>query len=1027
MPRKWVLRCVLLCASLMMGTIAWGQVSTATFYGTVQDSTGAVIPGATATLTHEATGTVVTREASDSGEFQFDFLRVGRYTLSIESAGFKRFQSTGIELAAAQNVRQSFTLELGDVTETVTVEGQAPMLNAVASDQRESLSEMQVKELPIARRNFANLLSVGTGIEASGGGGVRMNGLGRSGLRVTVDGGDATQNVENPGTSSYQSFNYIDVLSVEAIQEVQVTKGVIAAEYAFQLSGNVNLISKGGTNEWHGTAFENFQSDSLNARKQFLAFEPGLTFNQFGGSIGGPIKRDKVFIFGTFEGYEDRTSQLVAGDFPTQKLRNEVLAVQPQYQKFLFSLPIPNEPHSPDADVARYSSAGRETASERHAVVRADFTLNDNSTLNINYKRGRPERITPRASAVNSRLFDSKGERIAANYIAFGPSWSSESRFAYNYNWLERIDQFWDVSLDPDNPNESFFGGRRVPSFTVASLGFSNGDGAEFNSFFGPTWSIEEKFALHKGQHSLKFGGIFQKRGAGRINSENPRINYTNKADFLANIPDRFQFLFGNNRYHSRMSEFGFFIQDDWRVSQKLVVNLGVRYDSFGGYTAQPENPTEPAGFWNLDGLRDSRFTFGPFRSPFKPVEADRALNLGPRVGFAYNVDGEDTVIRGGFSTMFSIQTLDDYNSAVGRGPDSPVKNIFSKTEAALYGMKFPFYNEQAIAISQRLFREGGRTEVGSIFDPNMQNPYSMNFYLGVQRSLTSSTVLETAFVGTRGVKFRLQRQANEVDRVTGVRPNPNMGSSRYFEAVQNTSYASWQTSLRQRFARNFSGSAHYTWSKALSYTGGDSGANFSGDTVNSIQDFFQWWNDRGPSAGDVKHNFVTDFLYELPTFSGSNSVVRGVLGGWQLGGIFTAQSGQPLRITQPSSLTVARPDYIGGDVFTPNRGEDDLQYLNRAAFARVPVGAASGATLRPGNLGNGAVRLPGRWNLDFSLGKKFAVTERVGLQIRADMFNSLNRTNFNAVSTSITASSFGRFTNTTGARIIQLNARLSF
>ena len=164
MPRKWVLRCVLLCASLMMGTIAWGQVSTATFYGTVQDSTGAVIPGATATLTHEATGTVVTREASDSGEFQFDFLRVGRYTLSIESAGFKRFQSTGIELAAAQNVRQSFTLELGDVTETVTVEGQAPMLNAVASDQRESLSEMQVKELPIARRNHGpNGVSVTNG------------------------------------------------------------------------------------------------------------------------------------------------------------------------------------------------------------------------------------------------------------------------------------------------------------------------------------------------------------------------------------------------------------------------------------------------------------------------------------------------------------------------------------------------------------------------------------------------------------------------------------------------------------------------------------------------------------------------------------------------------------------------------------------------------------------------------------------------------------------------------------------------
>jgi hypothetical protein len=224
---------------LLTGPQAWAQVSTATFYGIVRDSTGATIPGASVNMTHGGTGVSITRSTDASGEFQFEFLRVGEYTLRIEAPGFKRYESRGLALAAAQNVRQAYTLEIGEVTETVTVEGTAPLLNAVAAEQRESLSTMEVTELPVPRRNFANLLNVSTGIQTSGGG-VRMNGLGRSGLRVTVDGGDATQNVENPGTSSYQSFNYIDVMSIEAIQEVQVTKGVIAAEYAHQLSGNVN-------------------------------------------------------------------------------------------------------------------------------------------------------------------------------------------------------------------------------------------------------------------------------------------------------------------------------------------------------------------------------------------------------------------------------------------------------------------------------------------------------------------------------------------------------------------------------------------------------------------------------------------------------------------------------------------------------------------------------------------------------------------------------------------------------------------
>jgi hypothetical protein len=312
------------------------------------------------------------------------------------------------------------------------------------------------------------------------------------------------------------------------------------------------------------------------------------------------------------------------------------------------------------------------------------------------------------------------------------------------------------------------------------------------------------------------------------------------------------------------------------------------------------------------------------------------------------------------------------------------------------------------------------------ILDPHSQNPYSMNFYLGLQRELTGSLMLESGFVGTRGVKFRLERNFNEVDRLTGLRPNPNLGTGIYLDSSQTTSYSSWQSSLRKRFSHSVLANANYTWGKALGINGGDTGASFSGDTAFTIQNFFDARSNRGPAAGDVTHYFTGDFIYELPRVSTTNGIVRGALGGWQVAGIFTARTGTPLLISQSCAISACRPDYVGGDPTTTNYKET-LQYLNKAAFAKVPVGSASGATLRAGNLGNGAVRLPGIWNIDTSISKIFGLTESLRLQVRGDMFNFFNHTNFSGVTTDINSSNFGRFTSTAGTRLMQLNARLSF
>jgi len=1005
------------CVIIGLGAPAIAQVTTATFYGIVTDTTGAGVPGAAVTLTDANTGAVTRKTTDPAGETAFDFLHVGVYTLQIEAKGFKTYVSTGLTFGAGQSVRRSFALEVGALTESVNVTSEIVEINTVDAQQRQSFSRQEAMELPIARRNFSNLLGIGTGVSALSSG-VRLNGLGANGTRVTVDGTNATGNSEAAYISMFQAFNYIDTLSVEAIQEVQVTKGVAPAEYGQQLSGTVNLITNSGTNTWHGSLFENFQAENLNARGQFLLTKPPVTFNQFGGSVGGPIRRDRLFIFGAYEGYRERSSGFVSGDVPTAKLRAQMLAAVPTFRTILNIFPLPTLPVSATADSGRFEGVGSIKAWDNHAVVKADVRITDRTSAAFTYTRGRPYRYVASFTS-NAQDWQGYQERGTANFTTSGAGWTSETRFGYNFNEVDRNQAYWFTALDPDRP-ESSYGGRRYPTVTVPGL-FSSG--AEFNNRYGPLWSLEEKYALHVGKHSLKFGGILTRRGSGRVNIETPNLQYANTTALLANIPDRIQVFFGQPRYLGRNDEAGLFAQDDWRVNPRLVVNLGVRYDFFGHYVARPEDPTETAGFFNLDGLLDRQFHFGGFRDPSNPVESDRWVNIGPRVGFSYNPDGRaKTVVRGGFGVMFGVQPTDDFNSAVSRTKDVTRQVVFSRAEGLALGLRYPVFNEEVLpklTASSQLQRD-------YIMDPHMQNPYSMNFYLGMQRELTGSTMIESAFVGTRGVKFRLRRQFNEVDRVTGLRPNPGLGTGSYLDSSQTTSYWSWQTSLRKRMSRGLLGSMHYTWGKALSVAGGDTGATFSGDAVLTIQDFFDVRANRGPSAGDVTHSFVSDFVYELPKLTAMNRVVRQTIGGWQLSGVLSARTGTALQITQGCSISACRPDYIGGNATNADYRKT-LQYLNKSAFVRIPVVAASGATSRPGNLGNGAVRLPGVWNLNASVGKKFAVAEHASLQIRGDMFNFFNHTNFSGITTDVNSANFGRFTSTSGARVVQLNARLTF
>ena len=340
-------------------------------------------------------------------------------------------------------------------------------------------------------------------------------------------------------------------------------------------------------------------------------------------------------------------------------------------------------------------------------------------------------------------------------------------------------------------------------------------------------------------------------------------------------------------------------------------------------------------------------------------------------------------------------------------------------------------YNDDFRAIVARQIKDEGITQVFQVINPKIQNPYTFHYTLGIQHELASDLALETSFVGVSGRKFLLNRVPNEPARVTGIRPNPKFLTNFYLDESQTSTYVSWQTSLRKQYSHNLRSSVHYTWGKALAYGGGgDIGAAYQGDNNSRVQDFYNIAIEKGPGAGDVTHNFVAEWVYDTPRLSSvNNSIVRQIVGTWQVGGVFSAATGEPLGITQSTSLYHQRPDYVPGQnpindnwKETPNR-----QYLNLAAFAQVPVIQASGAAARPGSLGWGAVRGPGFWNLNLSLGKNFTIQENVKLQVRADLLNALNKLNLSNITTGINSATFGQARGTRGQRVIQLNARLSF
>ncbi|HKY19921.1 MAG TPA: TonB-dependent receptor [Vicinamibacterales bacterium] len=1017
---------------------AIAQVLEATLYGVVQDSSGAILPGVTVTVTHQ--GTTLTRDTvSDArGEFALPALPAGAYTIRIELSGFKTYENRALRLSAGQTVRQTFGLEVGGLAETVTVAESAPLIETATTAQVQSLGE-EVREIPVSRRNLQNVVLLGSGISSSdssvaGGRAFRVNGVGDGGHAITVDGSSAQTNPENRGFGNYGGQNQIEILSVESVAEVQVAKGVLPAEYGGSIGAQVNMITRSGTNQFHGSLLENFQSDAFATRDPFLpatSAKPEITFNQFGGSLGGPILRNRVLFFGTYEGYREESGMTVQGNVATQATRNRMLAAlpYPETRLMLDNMPQPNAPIN-DV-IGLYTDAKTLVRRDNTFLGKVDFEAGA-GRLSVTASRMQPFASVPRIQINNNQEYTNGSKRLSTNYVLTRNSWVSESRFGWNRNTLDRLDAFWVAESPSRGPQEDLYNVRkRISTFNVSGL-FNSGE-TEILTLTYDAYNVDQKFTRLSGAHTMKFGFRWARESGFKSNLQTNRFTFASLDDLLANKASNFLLAMGQPPHRAWMDQFGGFIQDDWRVNGKFVLNLGMRYDYYPGFGYKSTDSNDPAEVNNLNDPSDIRkMDFGAPRPLDAPVDGDK-VNIAPRAGFAWTIDRSGaTVVRGGVGVFTAGHLMALFQNSVAR-PFTPIRLNWNRTEQEARGISWPnTYPEDAEKIALR--DSAGKKSLYYLFETNMKSPETVQVTFDVQRQIGRHVAVSAGYVHTNGRNLpMLLNFADAYDRVTGARPNPAVLPGGYYvTSGQTMKYNAFEGNANLRRFRGLDLAVHYTLSKGWSQQGANLVSNFNGsiggDTYRYTQDFFDPFLDAdySPLAGEVRHRVTSTVVYELPWLVERKDVVGGVLGGWQLASVLNFRTGEPLRITQTSGIANSRPDYNGrNQIFDDWR--DTLQYLDRNAYTLVPTSPTTRATIRPGSQNASQVLGPGRRRVDLTIAKSFTLPGHAQLQVRFESFNVFNWRQYNNPVTDVLAPNFGQITSVAATRTGQIGLRLTF
>jgi|HubBroStandDraft_1064217.scaffolds.fasta_scaffold00051_54 hypothetical protein len=1031
-----------------MSLPAWAQLDTGSIVGVVQDKSGALLPDSKVTVTNLKTGRLYEVQSNDAGQYEVPGLPAGLYKVVAEHAGFKTRVVDNIVLYATDHRAIDATLDVGQVSENVTVTADTISVNTQTSDSGATIDSTEVQNLPLNGRDFTNLMTLVPGSVITGGfGQTSLGGYETSlaGVNILLDGADATR-IDSQATSTQlgRQDSRINRVSVDSIDEFKVMSGDYSAEYGRSYGDIVNVITKSGTNALHGGVFEYLRNDVFDADNYFQTGPSPIHLNQFGGNIAGPIIKDKLFFFFNYEGVRQVTHSPVF-DVPVMTAATRALAA-PDMVPVVNSLPLPNPALGP-AIFPNPVPGGP-------PIVRNDLGLFDGSTfetdredtgsLKIDYHITQKDSLALRYNIDSS--FTNTQYGIAADQVSPSPGLNHLLKATWDHTFRPNLLNEFGIAYNRPK-TDSLGGGGPFPTFQCSSFWgcgnantFGDAPGPALFSESQPEHSLQflDTLTWIKGRHSIAVG--FDVRHAVTQNALYPQdfIAYDSEADFLANQGDQFSTL-GHNMVDLENTNYDFFIQDDIRVSRRFTLNLGLRYEYNTVLTGHLMQNFNLAALMADPNDTDTAKFFDPLGAAlYKP---DRN-NFGPRIGFSWDPYGAGkTVIRGGFGIFYNPQLTGAALSLAGNYQQGYNVNFidlaflvttctpgFNQPPAPYYYISYPLPNPLPVCTPPP------PANVNTL-DPNLRDSYSMHWSFGVQQEIARNTIFELQYVANRGVKLpggaAYAGEELNLSPFTGA-PNqisPNFGNVRFLGDFLQSDYHSLQASLRRHVAKGLVVDANYTWAHEL-----DDAVNI---LTSAYQDSHNPMGDYGNGDIDVRNNFTLGAVYDVPTAQ----LLPKVLGkGWQATSILQARSGLPFPIEVAApflGIDQIRPNFVPGQSIRPSNYSVPFNQVNINAFSVPPNGPACATNPAPcyGDVPRNAGRGPGFTQLDFGLSKETMVSEHYGLQLGATAFNILNHPNFsNPAGTLENDLTFGQSTSTVGNKVgpgtsrqIQLFLRMNF
>jgi hypothetical protein len=1107
---RYALLSGILVASLFTALPVAAQTNFGRISGSVTDPSGAAVPGAKVVITNADTQAVRNLNTDDKGFYVSSNLPIGPYSVAVDQSGFRKATRGGLFVVADGHVTADFQLQIGDTSTAVEVSANAEpeTLNTVSGEVSHVIDKEQVDNLALNGRSYMELLTLVPGaVVTSLDQFSEITSL--SATNQTVNGHRTNQNnmtVDGLGNlDAGANGSLINNISPDFMQEVKIQTSNFSAEYGRSAGVSFNLMTKNGTNDLHGGLFEYFRNDAMDARNFFAANNTELRFNDFGWDLGGPIKKNKLFFFVGEEWKRLRqqsapsrttlpTTAEMAGNFaellsppaakatiinepgtktpfpgniiPASMLTADGKAIMNVYRTVI-----------PQAAIYTNTAVSNNTTFEnpnpldyREDIGRFDYRINDKHTLfgrwvddyNSIFLATGPGGNVPITPEIRDR--PGKSALVSETWVItptlineahFGSSWNSQHYWNQGDTW-ERTTQGFTFPRVFNNVGPYVNG---IPDVTITSFGSITGPA---KTLISPTTNIEaaDSVSVIRGQHSIRAGfSVIRNR-----KDQNGRSPYDGSVTFnTTGNPNTTGYaladaLLGNfNTYTEaqydpmgkyRYTEPAAFVDETWKATSRLSVNLGLRFEymmamystvnNLSIFNPALWNPAQAvkvnssgqvvAGSGNLsNGLQRVANGINPDQAYLVPNANDPAVtavptgaprgmypNSGkwePRVGFAYALD-QKTTLRGGFGLF--------YDRIQGNPTFYTLNNPPYVTSAS-----YNYSNLSNITGGSTTLAPWGSMQTIS---PLMKTPYSEQFSFSIQRELPMKLFLETAYVGTLGRHLLVEPDINQPSWVTlanvasttnenSIRPYPGFSTIQQFMSAATSNYHGLQAMLSRRMAAvEFTGA--YTWSKFLTDAGSDTQNDLNAFNIKTMY---------GPagstsSAGgmDVRHAFVGTFVWYLPKLAGRKSYLQQPFGGWQLSGILRLQTGFYYTVTGNSSVLGSRlANYVGGPWLLPNAGPNG--WFNPAVFAPAAQSVW-------GTAGAGDIQGPGLQQYNLSLTKFFRYRERFNLRLRGDFINAFNNVNFNGfASTSVSSSSFGTISSAFPARNIQLGAKLTF